>query len=168
MTSEITSKIPVSLVLAFSLVLFFSCKNDKQHNTVKTEEIHFTKDGELQLFSADSTLTKKIDIEIADNEYKIQTGLMYRTSMKENRGMLFIFDEEKPRYFYMKNTNIPLDIIYLDAAKKIVSIKPDAEPFNEASIPSDLPAQYVLEINAGMAEKWGLKTGDFITFKRNN
>lgn len=160
-------KAPVSLLLLlFSPTLFTSCKNDKESNTVKTEEIHFTKDGELQLFAADSTLVKKLDIEIADNEYKIQTGLMYRTSMQENRAMLFIFDKEEPRYFYMKNTNIPLDIIYLDAEKKIVSIKPDAEPLNDTSIPSDLPAQYVLEVNAGLAEEWGLKTGDYMSFDR--
>ncbi|MGS2763932.1 DUF192 domain-containing protein [Sinomicrobium sp. M5D2P9] len=158
-------KIPVSTLLLAGLTLF-SCKNEKQHNTVKTQEISFTKDADLQLYKADSTLVKKLEIEIADDEYKIQTGLMYRTSMKENRGMLFIFEDEEPRYFYMKNTNIPLDIIYLDSDKKIVSIRANAEPLNEESVPSGNPAQYVLEINAGLAEKWGLQVGDYMDFTR--
>ncbi|MBC9796531.1 DUF192 domain-containing protein [Sinomicrobium weinanense] len=159
-------KIPVSLFLLLSLTLFVSCKSDKKHNTVKTEEIHFTKDGELKLFSSDSTLIKKLDIEIADDEYKRQTGLMYRSSMKENQGMLFIAETERPQNFYMKNTLIPLDIIYINSDKKIVSIKPNAEPMSEATIPSDLPAKYTLEVNAGLAEQWGLKTGDYMSFDR--
>ncbi|MGS2740458.1 DUF192 domain-containing protein [Sinomicrobium sp. M5D2P17] len=158
-------KVPVSLLLLAGLILS-SCKDEKQHNTVKKQEISFTKDGDLQLYKADSTLVKKLEIEIADDEYKIQTGLMYRTSMKESRGMLFIFEDEEPRYFYMKNTNISLDIIYLDADQKIVSIRANAEPLNEESVPSGEPAQYVLEINAGLAEKWGLQTGDYMNFTR--
>ncbi|RAV29815.1 DUF192 domain-containing protein [Sinomicrobium soli] len=160
-------RIPVSLLLGALLTLSVSCKGDRQNNTVKTQEISFTKDGELTLFKADATPVKELEIEIADDEYKIETGLMYRSAMAENRGMLFVFDHEEPRYFYMKNTNIPLDIIYLDAARKIVSIKTDAEPLNENSIPSEHPAQYVLEVNAGMAEKWGLQPGDSISYRRD-
>ncbi|RNL85636.1 DUF192 domain-containing protein [Sinomicrobium pectinilyticum] len=158
-------KLPVYLLLLTGLALF-SCKDKKQHNAVKKQEVSFTKDGELQLYKADSTFIKKLEIEIADDEYKIQTGLMYRTAMKENRGMLFIFEDEEPRYFYMKNTNIPLDIIYFDSDKKIVSIRANAEPLNEKSLPSGEPARYVLEINAGLAEKWGLQTGDYMNFAR--
>lgn len=159
-------KVPVYLFLLFSLTFFVSCKNDKKHNTVKTEEVHFTKDGELELFSADSTLIKKLDIEIADNEYKIQTGLMYRTSMQENQAMLFISERERVQNFYMKNTLISLDIIYINSDKKIVSIKPNTEPLDEATIPSDFPAKYILEVNAGLSEQWGLKTGDHMSFDR--
>lgn len=159
-------KAPVFLVLS-ALFLFLSCKDTGSgNNEVKKAEISFSKEGELQLYKPDNSPVKKLDIEIADDEYKIQTGLMYRTAMKENRGMLFIFENEEPRYFYMKNTNIPLDLIYFDASKKIVSISADAEPLNEESIPSGKPAQYVLEINAGLARKWGLETGDYMTFER--
>ncbi len=92
---------------------------------------------------------------------------MYRTSMEENQGMLFIFSAEFPRNFYMKNTYIPLDIIYLDQHKKIVSFQENAVPLNEEGLPSEIPAMYVLEVNAGMAEKWLLEIGDTISFIKN-
>ena len=70
--------------------------------------------------------------------------------------MLFIFDDEKERYFYMKNTKIPLDIIYINSNKTIVSFQKSAKPFDESSLPSNAPAQYVLEINAGLVDALGL------------
>ncbi|WP_461532369.1 DUF192 domain-containing protein [Sinomicrobium sp.] len=160
-------RILIVIIFGGLLILNTSCKGDKKSSSVKTQEIHFTKEGELNLFNTDATLLKRLEIEIADDEYQVETGLMYRTEMAENRGMLFVFDNEELRYFYMKNTYIPLDIIYIDATQKIVSIKANAEPLNENSIPSDFPAQYVLEVNAGMAKKWGLQPGDSISYQRN-
>ena len=78
--------------------------------------------------------------------------------------MLFIFPDEDFRSFYMKNTKIPLDIIYIDADKTIVSIQKNAKPFDETSLPSDAPAKYVLEINGGLFDEWQLQIGDKITY----
>lgn len=126
----------------------------------------FKKEGSLSIKKADSdSIVKTLDIEIADNEYETQTGLMYRTSMENNQGMLFIFPDSQPRSFYMKNTKIPLDIIYIDEDKAIVSFQKNAQPLNEASLPSNAPAKYVLEINAGLTDVWGLKVGDKIEFE---
>ena len=82
---------------------------------IKPTEISFKKEGELTLYksTSDSIITK-LDIEIADTDYDVETGLMYRTSMKDQQGMLFVFPTMRQRSFYMKNTLIPLDIIYLD------------------------------------------------------
>ena len=66
---------------------------------------------------------------------------------------------------YMKNTKIALDIIYIDASSKVVSIQKNTQPFNKASLPSNFPAQYVLEINAGLSDEWNLKPGDKINFE---
>lgn len=84
--------------------------------------------------------------------------------MKNNQGMLFVFDDYTERYFYMKNTKIPLDIIFIDTGKKIVSFQKNAKPFDETSLPSKVPAKYVLEINAGLMDTWNLKIGDSISF----
>lgn len=67
----------------------------------------------------------------------------------------------------MKNTIIPLDIIYLDKDLKVVSFHQNTTPMDESSLPSEVPAQYVLEINAGLMEKWGIKKGSYISFSRD-
>ena len=80
--------------------------------------------------------------------------------------MLFIFEDEQPRGFYMKNTNIPLDLIFLDGQNKIVGIKQDAKPKSMETILSGVPAQYVLEVNAGLAERWNLSVGDSLILNK--
>ncbi|WP_375238600.1 DUF192 domain-containing protein [Aurantibacter sp.] len=153
-----------SLSIAFS-ILVFSCKKEQNSITTKVEDVVFTKEGKLTLTN-DSTKTviTQLDIEFAETEYETQTGLMYRNSMKQNQGMLFIFKDEKPRSFYMKNTRIPLDIIYINANQKIVSFQENAEPFNQNSLPSNKGAKYVLEVNAGLAKQWNLQVGNSISY----
>jgi len=145
------------LILASGFFLI-TCGDKKSDKKVIKQEVSFKKEGTLRLFKNDSLIVK-LDIEIADNEYETQTGLMYRKSMQNDRGMLFIFPDSRPRYFYMKNTEFSIDIIYLSEDKKIVSIQKNAEPFNEASLPSDGPAKYVLEVNAGLSNRLGLEAG---------
>lgn len=152
------------LGLGLFFLVLSACKEEKK--SVKQTEVMFTKEADLSIFkiATDSTVID-LDIEIADTDYDIQTGLMYRSTMEPNQGMLFVFDDEEERFFYMKNTQIPLDIIYIDANKKIVSFQKNAKPFNETSLPSHVPAKYVLEVNAGMADAWSLKEGDSISYK---
>ena len=147
-------------ILSFSVS---SCKEEKK--TVKPVVINFKKEGELTIKkAANDSIIKTIDIEIADDDYQTQTGMMYRDSMKDNQGMLFVFPDARFHSFYMKNTRIPLDIIYIGSDKKIVSFQKNAKAFDETSLPSDAPAQYVLEINAGLADKWNLEVGDSIDY----
>lgn len=151
------------------MLTFYNCKDAPKTETKSlTQEVKFTKEGELELLKADTdSIVAKLDIEIADDDYQTQTGLMYRRSMAENHGMLFIFDNMQMRSFFMKNTEFALDIIYLDSDKKIVSIQKNARPFDETSLPSSAPAQYVLEVNAGLSDKWMLEEGDEIRFTIN-
>jgi uncharacterized membrane protein (UPF0127 family) len=153
-------------VISFCSVL--SCKEDTKSKSVKAVTISFKKEGELQIKkqTSDSLITK-LDIEIADDEYSTQTGLMYRKSMKQDQGMLFIFPESDYRSFYMKNTEISLDIIYISDDKQIVSIQKNAKPMDETSLPSEAPAKYVLEVNAGLSDTWNLEKGDTIEFTFN-
>lgn len=148
------------------LFSFTSCK--KEQKVVKPIKIEFKKEGELSLYkSISDSLITKFDIEIADNDYETQTGLMHRQSMKNDRAMLFIFPDMRMRSYYMKNTYIPLDIIYLDKEGIIVSIQENAKPLDETSLPSLFPAQYVLEINGGLSDKLFLKVGDKIEFTKD-
>ena len=154
-----------SIIVVFTLSFVFlsisACKEDKKE--VKQTEITFKKEGELTIFKTDST-TVVLDIEIADTDFDIQTGLMYRNAMDENQGMLFVFYDEIERYFFMKNTRIPLDLIFINANKTIVSFQENAKPFDESSLPSNLPAKYVLEVNAGLVDAWGLSVGNTINY----
>jgi uncharacterized membrane protein (UPF0127 family) len=106
-------------------------------------------------------------VKIADTPEKRSQGFMYRESLAENRGMLFIFDKEGNYSFWMKNTLIPLDIIWLNGNKEVVFIKNNAQPCqNECpAIKPDAEAKYVLEINTGLADKINLKIGDKLIFK---
>ena len=102
----------------------------------------------------------RFEVEIAATERQRSMGLMFREEMAEDHGMLFLFDTEGERYFWMKNTPLPLDIIYIGAAGTIVSIAANTEPFSLDTIPSGGPAKYVLEVNAGVAARLGIKPGD--------
>ena len=152
----------IILILGLSL---FSCK-EKASTKVLTKEIVFKKEGEVLLKKAltDSVIAH-LDIEIADDDYQRQTGLMYRHSMQENQAMLFIFPDERPRSFYMKNTEFSLDIIYLDKNKRVISIQKNAKPYDATSLPSQAPAQYVLEVNAGLTTNWNLTKGDVLVVR---
>ena len=157
------SAMTIAGVLCFSSI---SCKNETKSKTVKAITVSFEKEGELQIKKAasDSIITK-LDIEVADDDYSTQTGLMYRKHMEAHQGMLFIFPDSDYRSFYMKNTEIPLDIIYISDNKEIVSIQKNAKPMDETSLPSEAPAKYVLEVNAGLSDTWNLEKGDVIEFK---
>ena len=141
-----------------------SCKTET-NKEIKVTTVDFTKEATLTIFKQDTVAHKVLDIEIADDEYSRQTGLMYRDSMGDNQGMLFIMDQERPQAFYMKNTRIALDIIYVDSAKRIVSFQENAQPMDKTSLPSGVPAKYVLEINGGLARTWDLQVGDSISWE---
>lgn len=162
-------KILISTFIFLSILSFYNCKdNTKSESKNLTKEILFTKQGELTLLKAETdSIISKLDIEIADNEYKTQTGLMYRNSMEENQAMLFIFPDEQKRSFYMKNTEIPLDILYFNSEKILMSLQKNAKPFDQTSLPSETVSQYVLEVNAGLSDKWNLEKGDRFEFMRN-
>ncbi|GAL66684.1 DUF192 domain-containing protein [Jejuia pallidilutea] len=151
------------LVVVVLQTVLISCKEEKQQ--VKQTEVNFTKEGELLIFNAETdSLKVKLDIEIADTDYDIETGLMYRNGMKNSQGMLFIFEDERERFFFMKNTRIPLDLVYINANKSIISFQKNAKPFDETSLPSGGPAKYVLEVNAGMVDTWHILVNDSISF----
>jgi uncharacterized membrane protein (UPF0127 family) len=108
-----------------------------------------------------------INVEIAATDAGREHGLMDRTSMPADHGMLFVFPDSQPRTFWMKNTLIPLDMLFFDANRRLVAIQANAQPCKADPCrlyPSNVPARYVLELNAGVAANLGARTGDVITF----
>jgi uncharacterized protein len=128
--------------------------------------VAFTRQGELRFLDKKDNLLYAADIEIADDDAKRTQGLMYRDSMAENHAMLFIFPQEQQLSFWMKNTIMPLDIIYANAKKEIITTQKNAVPYSEDSIPSNGPAQYVVEVNAGFCDRHSIKPGDHIEWRR--
>ncbi|NMH88584.1 DUF192 domain-containing protein [Flavivirga algicola] len=155
----------VFIISSGILLNLASCKENKK--VIKQTEVTFKKEGALTIFKSVDSTQVKLDIEIADTDFDIQTGLMYRNSMDTNQGMLFVFDDIKARFFYMKNTKFPLDLIYIGGDKNIVSFQKNAKPFDESSLPSKFPAKYVLEINAGLVDTWNISIGDSISYTTN-
>lgn len=129
-------------------------------------EPSFRKHGELVIMSPESRVKVKIDIEIAESPDEVQIGLMGRSRMEENQGMLFLFSGEDYRSFWMKNTVLPLDMLFINADMEIVTIQADTTPFSEQSYPSSRPARYVLEVNAGFARDHGIRLGDRVFWQR--
>lgn len=123
----------------------------------------FVKGGEVVFYKGGNKVVK-VDVEIAADDTQRAKGLMFRPYMPDTVGMLFVFEQSEPQAFWMKNTIIPLDIIYVGANKKIVSIQKNAVPYSEKSLPSEGDAQYVVEVNAGFSDRYDLKAGDAISF----
>jgi uncharacterized membrane protein (UPF0127 family) len=135
---------------------------------VGSKDIAFRKDGQLHFTAADTT--KKITdiaIEIAETPESRETGLMYRRSLPDASGMLFIFEQEEPQAFWMANTYISLDLIFVNAKNEVVSVSKYAQPLSTASIESTGAAQYVIEVPAGFADSHGIVAGQKVQFSRS-
>ena len=101
-----------------------------------------------------------IEVELATTPDTRATGLMNRESMPAGQGMLFDFDESRPVTMWMKNTLIPLDMLFIDETGTVATIKTNAQPLSLDTIPSGVPVRYVLELNGGAAARYGVAKGD--------
>jgi uncharacterized membrane protein (UPF0127 family) len=102
-------------------------------------------------------------VELATNAAERAVGLMYRKELPEGRGMLFDFHEEQPVQFWMHNTYIPLDMIFIAGDGRVVHVAQDAKPMSDDLIPSGRPVRAVLEVIAGTARKLAIAAGDRVT-----
>lgn len=106
-----------------------------------------------------------VEVEIADELPEQIKGLMFRQDLDRNNGMLFVYESEKKRSFWMKNTLIPLDMLFIDTDFRIIDIKENVQPCKTEtcpSYPSKFPAQYVLEVNAGFVMMNNIEIGDSV------
>ena len=107
----------------------------------------------------------RFTVELADEPEERSRGLMHRESMARSAGMLFVYEHPQPAAFWMKNTLIPLDMIFTDSTGRIVHIHENAIPHDETPIPGGNDVFAVLEINGGLSAKFGIKTGDTLVHR---
>jgi uncharacterized membrane protein (UPF0127 family) len=119
--------------------------------------------GDLAIVAGDGH-AYTFEVEIARSAEQQERGLMFRKSMPEDSGMIFPQDSDRTMSFWMKNTYIPLDIIFINADGHIRHIAPNATPLSETTIPSGGPIRAVLELNGGVAAKLGIHVGDLVRF----
>lgn len=162
------------VIIAAALVVsigYFFLENEETSEPAATsdvvvEEPQFKKEGELYFLNQgkQGDTLARITVEVADNEEERTQGLMHRSQMADSSGMLFIFDNAEPRSFWMKNTKIPLDILYVGDNKEIVMVYKSVMPYSTQSVPSYKDARYVVEVNGGFTTEHNIKEGDHIAF----
>ena len=108
--------------------------------------------------------TVSFAVEIADTPSKREMGLQYRRELAADRGMIFLFPAESQQSFWMKNTPLRLDMIFINRERRIVGIVEQTVPFSLDPRSVSAPSQYVLEINGGLAKRHGIKAGDTVRF----
>ena len=116
-------------------------------------------DGSLDFVSPSGTILTTITIEIAETPEARNRGLMERRKMDPGHGMLFIFKSPGPKRFWMRNTYIPLDIVFVDENRRVVSISENTTPFSDKILESVGPARYAVEVNGGFCRKHDIKRG---------
>lgn len=151
-----------TIIVLIIAAAFFILKNVTNSSKHKVEYYKFKKEGELTITDSSGNNKIKIDLEIADTEYERQLGLMNRDTMEETQGMLFKFPEERLQSFWMRNTLIPLDIIFINKDKEIVTIHKNTKVLSAQSYPSSAPSIYVLEVNGGFTERHNIQEGNKI------
>lgn len=107
----------------------------------------------------------QVSVEIADSPAKRELGLQYRRELKEDEGMLFLFPAPSVQTFWMKNTPLSLDLIFIGSHQRIVGIIHEATPFSTSTLAVSAPSQYVLEVRGGLARRWGIGVGDPVRFE---
>ena len=135
----------IYLILNFFLISFYTFSNETIEVSIYNKNITF-------------------NVEVAKTIEERRTGLMYRKKLLNNEGMLFIFPGEKIIQLWMKNTYIPLDVIFISENKVIVDIKKNMEKLSETIVKSKVKSRYVLEFNAGLINKLNIEIGDKVLF----
>ena len=135
----------IYLIFNFFLVSFYTFSNEKIDVSIYNKNITF-------------------NVEVAKTIEERSIGLMYRKKLLNNEGMLFIFPREKIIQLWMKNTYIPLDVIFISENKVIVDIKKNMEKLSETIVKSKVKSRYALEFNAGLINKLDIEIGDKVLF----
>ena len=135
----------IHLIFNFFLVSFYTFSNEKIDVSIYNKNITF-------------------NVEVAKTIEERKSGLMYRKKLLNNEGMLFIFPREKIIQLWMKNTYIPLDVIFISENKVIVDIKKNMEKLSETIVKSKVKSRYALEFNAGLINKLNIEIGDKVFF----
>ncbi len=134
-------------------------KSREQTNTAAMKQ------GKVIFYDEENRRNLEIFVELAESEYDQSKGLMFRNEFSENQGMMFIYPDEELRYFWMKNTPVALDLIFVDKTMHIRHIHKNAQPFSEKLIASVEAAMYVVEVHAGVCDRYDIKKGQRISWE---
>ena len=148
------------------LILAASCQNSPDTALESTPEIPFRVNGSLDFMRMGEPVLS-LNIEIADTDSLRERGMMQRTSFPPESGMLFLFEHQEFRQFWMGNTPLSLDLIFISNDSTIVDISKYAKPYSDEPIISSAPAQFVVEVPGGFADTKGLVVGDRVRWTRH-
>jgi uncharacterized protein len=135
--------------------------------TLLSNSSSWASDTSITFFGEGGKKLCSFEAELAVTPEQQEKGLMFRKSLRKDAGMLFVFDSDQLRFFWMKNTYIPLDLVFITSKLVVASISRHAKPFDETTLPSTVPARYVLEINAGEAARCKIKVGSKVQIRKN-
>jgi uncharacterized membrane protein (UPF0127 family) len=127
----------------------------------------FRQDGMLEFLGPEGSVCALIGIEVADDEAEREKGLMWRTALEDTEGMLFVYNDADYRVFWMRNTFLSLDIIFVSGDRRVVNIAKQTEPLSDRLYRSVKPAQYVVEVVAGFCDQKGVREGTEIRWQLN-
>ncbi len=155
------------LLMILMINTMMACKKSEPKPTPDEQpKYSFRHDGFLEIRSADGKYKTTIDIEIVEKEQEILQGLKYRDKMERNQGMLFVFEEIYYHEFWMQDTYMSLDMLFIDQNDEIFQIEKHTTPFSEERISPKKPNRYVLELVAGSADYYEIEETDKIIWYR--
>lgn len=153
------NNLAINLIAAFVVLMVFvgvvmvSCSDGRPSGpSFQTKNMVLMRNGKI---------VQKLKVEVAETPDQWAFGLMFRHEMKSDHGMLFVYPELREIEMWMKNTFIPLDMIFFDSHKKVVAIMPNQQPKSVETINPGVKSRYVLEVNAGLTTVWNLQHGDY-------
>lgn len=157
-----------NILLIVTALLFIQCDQKKgsggSSDQKNTQGRIIDLEREVSFLNSDSSPFKTIQVAVADEPEERNQGLMDVYNMAEDEGMIFIFEKEELQSFWMANTPLTLDIMYVNSDSTIVRIYQNTEPFSQTSLPSEAPAQYVIETNGGFSVANGITEGMKVRF----
>ncbi len=154
----------LSLLVVLAMSMMLGCKKQDKDQPSPDMPI-FTKEGILQVIGSDGKVKATLDIEIAETQDELRQGLKNRELMEDNQGMLFIMDGQTKHPFWMQDTYLSLDMIFVEQDKTIFEVVENTTPFSEEMIEPKMINMYTLEIRAGMAKKYNITAGDRLEWK---
>jgi len=151
----------ITYIVLFPFILFlFSCSNNDSQTQETLQEEHtldFT--GQVAFLKSSNDTVSVVQVAVADDNQSRSQGLMNVNSLPQDSGMLFIFSDDQPRSFWMANTPLPLDILFVNSQLEIVRIHRNTQPYSQKSIQSEAPARFVVEVNAGYTLENDIREG---------
>jgi len=153
------------IILICTALLLGACKKDGNSQDTPETKYAFRKDGTLQFHSPEGKLKAEFDIEIVQKDEELIRGLKFRDKMQENQGMLFLFEHIDFHSFWMQDTYLSLDMIFIDHNYEVIYIEKNTTPFSEEQILPPKANQYVLELLATSADKYNLNEKDKVSWQ---